>query len=120
MPLKSNLFRGDRALESCLINDAAHIKEGAKGDHVAKIQTAVSVLNGYTIRPVEISARVYGHTTTAAVLAYKKRLSIINRSYQTQPDAIVGKMTIAALDAGMVEVENRPALPDDRNFLYFT
>ena len=35
----------------------------------------------------------------AAVLAYKKKRNIINWSYQQQADNIVGKMTIAALDA---------------------
>jgi hypothetical protein len=37
----------------------------------------------------------------AAVLAYKKKRNIINWSYQQQADNIVGKMTIAALDAEM-------------------
>jgi hypothetical protein len=41
MPLQSKLFRGDRALEACLVNDSAHITEGAAGGHVGKIQTAL-------------------------------------------------------------------------------
>jgi hypothetical protein len=41
------------------------------------------------------------------VLAYKKKRNIINRSYQTQADNIVGKMTIAALDKEVFAKENQ-------------
>jgi len=41
------------------------------------------------------------------VLASKKKRRIINFTYQTQADDIVGKMTIAALDKEMVTFENR-------------
>lgn len=37
MALVSNLFRGDKKLEACLVNDAAHVTLGARGEHVAKI-----------------------------------------------------------------------------------
>jgi hypothetical protein len=39
------------------------------------------------------------------VLAFKRRRKIINFSYQTQEDNIVGKMTIAALDREMEKLE---------------
>ena len=45
--------------------------------------------------------QTYGPSTAAAVLSYKTKRQIINRSYQTTPDSIVGKMTIASLDAEM-------------------
>lgn len=45
--------------------------------------------------------QTYGPSTAAAVLSYKTNRQIINRSYQTKPDSIVGKMTIASLDAEM-------------------
>jgi len=45
MPLISTMFRGDTALKACLTKDAAHVMSGAAGDHVAKIQTAVSRLS---------------------------------------------------------------------------
>jgi hypothetical protein len=38
-------------------------------------------------------------------LSYKKKRNIINRSYQTQADNIVGKMTIASLDNEMMARE---------------
>jgi hypothetical protein len=41
------------------------------------------------------------------VLGFKQRRDIVNRSYQSQADAIVGKMTMAALDSEMVEIEKR-------------
>jgi hypothetical protein len=40
-------------------------------------------------------------------LAYKRKRQIINRSYQSTPDSIVGKMTIASLDAEMAKLELR-------------
>ena len=98
MALKSALFRNDAKLEACLTRDSAHITQEASGDHVAKIQTAVSRLNGYTIAFEEIREMRYGPSTAAAVLAYKRARNIVNRNYQTQADNIVGKMTIAALD----------------------
>jgi hypothetical protein len=108
MGLMSNLFRGDAALEACLIRDSAHILEGARGPHVAKIQRALATLDGARIAPSEAALSTYGRTTAAAVLAYKRARAIINRSYQQQADNIVGKMTIAALDREMVAVEGRP------------
>jgi hypothetical protein len=43
----------------------------------------------------------YGTQTANAVLAYKRKRNIINYSYQTQADNIVGKMTITSLDKGL-------------------
>ena len=37
-------------------------------------------------------------TTASAVLRYKTERQIVNRAYQTQPDNIVGKMTMKSLD----------------------
>ena len=44
------------------------------------------------------------------MLAYKQKRNIINRSYQTKADNIVGKMTMAALDKEMLEAELTPVL----------
>jgi peptidoglycan hydrolase-like protein with peptidoglycan-binding domain len=114
MALKSRLFDGDPKLAACLIQDAAHIKQGATGDHVAKIQTAVSRLDGYTIAFDEVKQRLYGPSTAAAILAYKQKRKIINRAYQTQADNIVGKMTIASLDSEIAALERRPSYNDPR------
>jgi peptidoglycan hydrolase-like protein with peptidoglycan-binding domain len=118
MALKSILFRDDIKLEACLTRDSAHVTRGASGDHVAKIQTAVSRLDGYNIAFEEVRARSYGPSTAAAVLAYKKKRKIINRSYQTQADDIVGKMTIARLDDELATIERRQTYYDPRRWAF--
>lgn len=107
MPLKSELFRGDSKLEACALNNQAHITQGARGEHVSKIQMALLRINQAFIDPAELSTQGYGPSTAAAVLKYKQERNIINRSYQTQADDIVGIMTIAHLDNDMVEWERR-------------
>ena len=91
MPLISQFFRGDSKLEACLVGDAAHVTQGAAGDHVSKIQSALFVLDGAKIDNGELAAKQYGPSTAAAALSYKRKRSIINYSYQTQADNIVGK-----------------------------
>ena len=112
MPLQSRLFDGDPALESCLVQDSAHITVGASGDHVSKIHTALLILDGVSVAPEELRTQLYGASTAAAVLTFKQRRHIINTSYQTQADNIVGKMTIAAMDGELVPKE-LAALPGD-------
>ena len=115
MPLESHLFRGDRLLEACLVNDAAHVTPGTSGEHVAKIQAAVMDLDGTSIDSVERTAKRYGPSTASAVLAYKKKRKIINFSYQAQADNIVGRMTIAALDKELVSRQEQvPPKPRSR------
>jgi hypothetical protein len=84
---------------------------GTVGDFVSKIQTALQSTDGASIDPSDLTSNLYGASTARAVLAFKTKRSIINRAYQQQPDDIVGKMTIARLDAEMVIVEQRPAPP---------
>jgi hypothetical protein len=57
----------------------------------------------------------YGASTAAAVLAFKRQRHVINTSYQTQADNIVGKMTIAAMDREVLSRERAgPPPPDPR------
>ena len=107
MALQSKLFRGDPKLEAAAVLDTAHITIGARGEHVLKIQYALTVLDGVNI--AEDGA--YGAETAAAVLAYKRKRNIINRSYQTQADDIVGKMTMVSLDTEMLRHEIVPRAP---------
>ncbi len=104
MALFSARFRGDSKLEAAAVSDPAHITQGARGDHVRKIQLALIQLDGAKIDP----DGNYGPATAAAVLAYKRKRNIVNRSYQTQADNIVGKMTMAALDAELLLQEQKP------------
>jgi hypothetical protein len=109
MPLQSKLFKGDQRLEACLIHDSAHVTPGTAGEFVTKIQKALFILDGAVIDPSEQG--IYGPSTADAVLAYKKRRKIINYSYQTQADNIVGKMTIASLDNELTQVRLVPVNP---------
>jgi len=107
MALQSELFRGDAKLEAAAVSDPAHITPGSRGPHVLKIQQALVILDGASL---DLDS-VYGPATAAAVLVYKRQRKIINFSYQTQADNIVGKMTMAALDREMVEKERTPSGP---------
>lgn len=99
--LTSQLFRGDAKLEAAAVSPSAHIMLGAKGDHVRKIQLALNRLDNAGLNP----DADYGQRTANAVLAYKQKRQIINRSYQSEADNIVGIMTMASLDAEMAASE---------------
>jgi len=91
-------------LEAALESDPGHILRGARGEHVRKIQEALILLDNAAIDPDGI----FGDATAEAVLAYKRKRNIINRSYQQTADDIVGRMTMASLDRELVENENEP------------
>src|SRR3712207_2438721 len=105
MPLTSYVFAGDPKLEACLVKDSAHILTGAKGVHVRKIQAVLEAVDGADIADGEWQTMTYGPSTASAVLDYKTKRSIINKSYQNTADNIVGKMTIAALDKEIRDIE---------------
>jgi hypothetical protein len=102
--LRSITLKDDAALQACLVKDAAHVVQGAKGAH-AKLHKALLVLDQAAIDAGELRSRSYGPTTAAAVLAYKQKRRIINFAYQKTADNIVGKMTIARLDEELLEAE---------------
>jgi len=79
--------------------------KGAVGDHVHKIQKALLAIDNADIARLEISTKTFGASTEKAVLQYKTKRRIINTSYQSAPDAIVGIMTMASLDKEMIKVE---------------
>jgi hypothetical protein len=108
MPLTSKTFAGDRRLEACLVEDQAHLTPGVKGEFVAKVQAALMFVDGAEIGERELTEQTYGPSTAAAVLSYKTARKIINRAYQSQPDNIVGKMTIKALDDELLLAEKTP------------
>lgn len=95
MALLSQLFRGDSKLEAAALSDPAHIQTGARGEHVRKIQQALIQLDGAAIT----ADGSYGPGTAAAVKAFKRKRGILN--FQGIIDDIVGKKTMAALDAEM-------------------
>lgn len=121
MALTSKLFKGDPAFESCLVRDSAHVVPGAQGPHVNKIHTALLALDSYSVSADELAAGRYGPSTAAGVLAYKRKRNIVNRSYQTTADNIVGKMTIASMDREMFRHELNVVPPlDPRTFAWTT
>lgn len=105
MGLASNLFSGDRALEDCLIRDSAHVTTGTVGEHVTKLHSALVLLDNSTIDISELREGRYGPSTARAVLAFKRKRRIINYSYETNADDIVGKMTIATMDRELFILE---------------
>ena len=111
MALRAFLFKDDQKLEAALVDDRSHIIEGATGDHVAKIQAVVMMLDDATIEQAELARKFYGPSTSKAVLNYKTRRQIINPSYQKTADAIVGKMTMKALDDELSRVQGAPQPP---------
>lgn len=115
MALRSQLFAGDPKLEAAAISDPAHIQQGAVGEHVRKIQTALIRLDGATIA----ADGKFGPATAAAVLAFKKKRDIVNRTYQSQADSIVGKMTMAALDEEMADAEGKVTIVTGGSYCRF-
>ena len=110
MPLRSHCFAGDAKLEAAGTSHAGHIVPGARGAHVAKIQWAVITLDGARIMAGELQGRLYGPSTAKAVLDYKRKRQIINRTYQQSADDVVGIMTIQSLDAELAQRELSPVL----------
>lgn len=106
MPLRSQLFSGSKELQACLTSNVAHVVPGARGEHVALIQSALVRFRFLSTDDARSEARFYGPRTTAAVLAYKRELKIINRNYQSSADNIVGRMTIASLDHGIFVLDD--------------
>ena len=94
-------------LEACLVDDEAHVVEGASGDHVTKIQIALNRLSeGRENFGLQVDG-VYGPSTGDAVATYKNAPQRrILQPGQTTADRIVGKRTIASLDAEMDVLEN--------------
>ncbi|GAB2836395.1 hypothetical protein GCM10022221_39400 [Actinocorallia aurea] len=105
MPLQSPLFMDDARLNACLVQDSDHVTTGSSGSHVAKIQLALLMTDGLAIDPAEIDAQNYGASTAAAVLAFKTARTILGPG-QASPDNIVGKRTVAALDAELAQKQS--------------
>lgn len=96
--LSSMLFRCDAKLQAAARNHTFHITRGAHGSHVSRIQLALLLLGFKVVDDREWRFGLYGESTAAAVLAYKRSRQIVNRAYQQQADDIVGIMTILQLD----------------------
>lgn len=105
MALRSSLFSKNPRHLACQTNNAAHYTRGQSGAHIGDVQAVLNLLDDLFIEPAERSAQLYGPSTAAAVLAFKRKRRIINRSYETAEDEIVGIMTITALDNELADFE---------------
>jgi hypothetical protein len=103
--LRSKLLSPNARLRNCEVSDPAHVKLGDQGDFVDLIQRALALIDNVVIASTDTSSSLYGDSTAAAVLAYKTKRNIVNRSYENQADNIVGKMTVQSLDAEMLNLE---------------
>jgi peptidoglycan hydrolase-like protein with peptidoglycan-binding domain len=104
--LISRLLSVSPKLQKCAVDHAFHFAIGSKGADVTLIQQALVVIGNYVIAEAERKQCLYGPSTAKAVLAFKTQRQIVNLTYQTKPDDIVGKMTIVALDAEVLKAEN--------------
>ena len=115
MPLQSKLFTlpPSNRLNDCLERDSAHITPGSTGDHVKRIQTALTLLSMGPNRPSVFLKPdgIYGPKTAAAVKAYKNQRRIF-QSWQNTADDIVGKGTIKSLDDEMSIYEEEVPVED--------
>ena len=75
--------------------------KGAAGDHVSRIQIALLALDGASIDQAELNARRY----PARCYPIKRSVRLSTSATKNRQTALVGKMTIAALDKEMVEFE---------------
>ncbi|CAN5183126.1 hypothetical protein BH11PSE4_BH11PSE4_26820 [soil metagenome] len=102
--LTSILFKNNAALQGCAAKDSAHVAPGSRGEHVARIQKALILLDKARLD----MDGIYGPGTAAAVLAYKRKRSIINSSYQKTADNVVGIMTIQSMDRELNSLARPP------------
>ena len=119
MPLKSELLRGNARLEKCSVSHPAHVTPGDVGEHVARIQQALQLVDGATFAKDEIAKMRYGSSTADAVLAFKSARKIVNFSYQTKPDNVVGIMTIKAIDDELLRLSPEPKPTPARHITKF-
>jgi hypothetical protein len=86
MPLRSQMLRDDRALQACLVSNSAHVVPGSHGPHVARIQSALLLLDkSFSLPADELRTKHYGPRTAAAVLEFKRKRRIINFSGALDP-----------------------------------
>lgn len=116
---QSEHFKGNDLIQACADKPMMHIQFGAQGDHVALIQSALKQIrerafkgDPFDVPPAiaadpDINKKKFDISTRNCIQTYKNDRSIINYSYQTSADPIVGQMTIKRLDEEMAWIEGR-------------
>jgi hypothetical protein len=119
--LKSLEFKNSARLNECAKSNNRNIKTGDSGEHVKLIHDALIKIPPFTFPTSavlvfdgligtrklngfakEYAMSSYGPYTARAVLKYKTHYKIINRTYQSAPDDIVGIMTIKHMDMALL------------------
>lgn len=103
--LTSLLLGTDNRLQSCLLDDNAHVTVGQRGVHVSRIHLALMMLGWRDYTPQEIKDQLYGPATAKEILRIKTEHGIVARNRQNHADNIVGKMTISFLDRNITSLE---------------
>lgn len=104
MSLVSIRFSGVTAPEDCAVDDNAHLLNGSSGPHVALVQQALMDLGHDLAGGAD---GIYGTATGNAVFDYKTERGILAPG-AVAADRIVGKRTIAALDAEIEAFDENP------------
>ena len=78
---------------------------------MAQIQEALKQADGAVVNPSELASQTYGRSTASAVLKFKQNPKRNIKNFRGQFDNIVGKKTIAALDAEMFVIERGTSPP---------
>ena len=78
MALQPKLLKDDTKLEACAVSDPAHVVLGAVGEQSARFTSHSQHWTGRWSTPARLSAKRYGASTAAALLAYKKKRKINN------------------------------------------
>ena len=125
MPLTSELFKDNQALQDCHRFDSAHLvanepplRRGVNdsGPHIALIHRALRKVMPGSSFGLEEATETYGPKTAEVVRQFKARQTppILNKALgQTVPDNIIGIQTIGALDkqVKLVKPIPPPAVP---------
>jgi peptidoglycan hydrolase-like protein with peptidoglycan-binding domain len=114
--VRSRLFSRDPGvrdrLNRTLGSDSDRIEPGSSGDHVRKIQRALSVLGTLLISAAEREQKFYGPSTATAVEEFKgnRQPPIVNE--RNEVDDTVDKRTTLELDRDMTQFETgNPPVP---------
>jgi hypothetical protein len=109
VPLCSRLFRSSRRLQQCSLYDHARICPQAKGDHIYRVQIALTRLD-YEIAAAEVISETYGLSMGAAIIAYAKDSGSGTPGLRLPTDNFIGKTLICALDQVLANMDRSAQL----------
>ena len=81
MPLRSPLFSGNTKLQNCLASHAAHVGPGARGRHVALIQSALVRLRVLDAADAREEAGRYGTRISSQLTSMRALASLMATAF---------------------------------------